>query len=369
MAVPHSDAVGVPTECAAVMLFEHGGPDVLRYGVYPRPEAGPYDAVVDVYAIGVTGFDLKYRRGLLTHHQLPGRKLFPLPQQLGREAAGVVQWVGSSVTTLSPGDHVVAVTHPEDPYGVETARGLGNLSRDIEIPGHQSLGSYARYLVRDERLWLRLPPQVDLEQAALTLWPFSTVHRVLTDRLHVRLSDIVVILGSTGGMGIAAIQLAKLLGARPVAATRDLSKAPQLKALGAVEVIDVRNLDAGLATLRALTGGRGPDHVIDFAGDLQVLSAIASAIRVGGSVCIGAGDKSAERVPIRVADMIRFEMNLLGIRGARRGDMLAALELLEQQRITIPVARRFPLANAVEAHEAMERGLDVVGRVLLIPER
>ena len=369
MTITGTNAAGIPTECAAVMLFEHGGPDALKYGVYSLRQPGPHDVVVDVHAIGVTGFDLKYRRGLLAHHQLPGRKLFPLPQQLGREAAGVVHWVGSLVTTLSPGDHVVAVTHPEDPYGVETARGLGNLSSGIDLPGHQSLGSYARYLIRDERLWLKLSPSVDLEQAALTLWPFSTVHRILTDRLHVHLSDVVVILGSTGGMGIAAIQLVKLLGARPVAATRDLSKTPQLRELGAVDVMDARDLDAGLATLHALTAGRGPDHVIDFAGNLDVLSAVASAIRVGGSICMGAADESAGQVPISVADMIRFELNVLGIRGARRTDMLAALELLEHQQITIPVAHRFPLAQAVDAHETMERGIRDVGRVLLKPER
>lgn len=369
MSVAPDTAVEAPFESAAVMLFEHGGPDRLKYGIYPLPAAGPHDVVVDVHAIGVTGFDLKYRRGLPAHSQLPGRGMFPLPQQLGREAAGIVVWVGSSVTTLSLGDHVVAVTHPEDPGGAETARGLGNLSSGIEIPGHQSLGSYARYLVRDERLWLTLPSSVDLEQAATTLWAFSTAHRVIIDRLHVGLDEIVVVLGSTGGMGIAAIQLATLVGARPVAATRDIAKKKQLTALGAVEVIDVGDLDTGSKALHAFAGRDGVDHVIDFAGQPDVLSAVASCLRVGGSVCVAAGEESADRVPIRVVDMIRLEMNLLGVRGARRGDMLTVLDLLKDKRITIPIAQRFPLSEAVAAHESMESGLEDVGRVLLIPER
>jgi NADPH:quinone reductase-like Zn-dependent oxidoreductase len=369
MAFPTVQLERVPAESAAVRLFEHGGPDKLTYGVYPLPEPGPRDVVVDVHAIGVTGFDLKYRRGLPAHAQLPGRKFFPLPQQLGREAAGIVSWAGPEVRTLSPGDRVVAVTHPEDPYGAETARGLGNLSAGLDIPGHQSPGSYARYLVRDEQLWLPLPSSVDIEQAAVTLWSFSTAHRVLTSRLRTGLGDIVVILGATGAMGIAAIQLARLLGARPVAGTRDPAKEKQLRALGAVDVLDVCDLDAIPAQLRALSEGRGVDQVIDFAGHPQTLFSVTSALRVGGSVCISAGEESANPMPFRAVDMIRLEMNLLGIRGARRGDMLAALDLLNQQRISIPVAHRFPLSQAATAHEVMEAGLHEVGRVVLIPER
>lgn len=363
------DAAEVPIEGPAVMLFEHGGPDKLEYGVYPLRRPGPHDVVVDVHAIGVTGFDLKYRRGVLAQHQLPGRTPFPLPQQLGREAAGIVTWTGPSVTSVSPGDHVVAVTHPEDPYGAETARGLGNLSRGIDIPGHQSLGSYARYLVRDERLWLQLPPEVDLEQAALTLWPYSTAHRIVVDRLRVALNDVVVVLGSTGAMGIATVQLAKILGARPVAATRDLAKTEQLKHLGAVEVIDASDVDATHSTLARLTNGHGPDHLIDFAGDGQTLSTLVGEVRVGGTICVGAGEERTGPIPVTAADLISLELNVLGVRGARRADMLTVLQLLHLGSIATPIAHRFPLRCAVDAHQAMDGGLDVVGRVLLIPER
>ena len=367
-------APGPPTHSAAVRVFEHGGPEVLTYGRYPLwepPETGPgpEDVVVDVHAIGVTGFDVKYRRGVLADHRLPGRSLFPLPQQLGREAAGVVRWTGSAVTTLTPGDRVVAVTHPEDPHGADTARGLGNLSAGIDIPGHQSLGSYARFLVRDQRLWLPVPPSVELEQAAVTLWPYSTAHRILADRLHVGLDDVVIVLGSSGAMGIAAIQLAALMGARPVAATRDPAKATRLKALGAVEVIDTGNPEAAVATVHALTSGRGAEHLIDFAGDPHVLAALVEALRVGAGICVGAGEENPDPVPIRVAQMIGRELNLLGIRGARRADMLTALELLELGRIHTPIAHRFPLARAADAHTAMEHGLGDVGRILLIPDR
>lgn len=363
------DLPAPPTETAGVELRKHGGPDALHYGIFPLAHPGPQDVVVDVHAIAVTGFDLKYRRGLPADAQPPGRDLFPVPQQLGREAAGVVTWVGVDVTSLTPGDHVVAVTHPEDPYGIDTARGLGNLSTGIDIPGHQALGSYARFLVREEMMWLKVPATLDLEQAASTLWAFSTAHRIVMDRLQPRLNEFVVVLGSTGAMGIAAIQLAAMRGARPVAATRDKAKADQLRELGAFHVLLLEDLGSAVETLNDLSAGRGVEHIIDFAGDPDVLRQLSTGLRLGGTVCIGAGEERGGGLPFRAADIIRNELNLLGIRGARRIDMVTSLDLLVQGRIHIPIARRFPLSQTALAHTTMEEGLPDVGRVLLIPER
>src|SRR6202451_3254717 len=175
-------------------------------------------------AKSVSRWDVKYRAGDLARYQLPGRAPFPLPQQLGREAAGEVVAVGSAVKRFRPGDRVIGVTHPEDPDSAETARGLGNLSRNLAIPGHQAFGSYAQYLVREERMWLPLPDGVDYEQAGVTLWPFSSSHRVVHDRLRVRLGDTVLVAGASGGMGQASMQLCKLAGARVIATTRNATK-------------------------------------------------------------------------------------------------------------------------------------------------
>lgn len=277
--------------------------------------------------------------------------------------------VGEEVTTLAPGDPVVAVTHPEDPYGVDTARGRGNLSAGVRLPGHQAPGSYARFVARHERMWLPLPPHVDREQAALTLWSFSTVHRLLVDRIRIGLGDVVVVLGATGAMGIATVQLARLLGARPVAATRDLGKADQLRALGAVDVVDTGDLDAAVGQLDHLTDGRGPEHLVDFVGDHRVFARMLAAVRLGGSVCVAAGEESPDPLPIRARDLVRAELDVVGVRGARRADMLVSLDLLARGRLSIPVAARFPLSEAAAAHAAMEAGLDSVGRVVLVPER
>src|SRR6202161_2847617 len=215
----------LPTKTFAVRLFEYGGPEKLIYGEYDLPPLGEHDVLVKNFAGSVSRWDVKYRAGDLARYQIPGRAAFPRPQQWGGEAAGEVLAAGRAVTRFKAGDRVIGVTHPEDPDAVETARWLGNLSRNLAIPGHQAFGSYAQYLARDERLWLPLPDGIDYGQAGIALWPFSSSHRVVRDRLRVRLGDTVLITGASGGMGQATMQLCKLAGARVIATTRHAGKA------------------------------------------------------------------------------------------------------------------------------------------------
>ncbi|MFC5219895.1 quinone oxidoreductase family protein [Streptomyces coerulescens] len=357
----------VPRLTPAVRIFEHGDESVLRYGEYPLDQPGPEDVVVQLAAASVSRWDIKYRVGLPPGFRLPGRAAYPLPQQLGREAAGRVLAVGEAVTRFRPGDPVVAVVHPEDPLSEEAARGLGNLSPNIEMPGHQALGSYAAYLTRHESMWLPLDASIDLEQAAVTLWSFATSHRVVRDRLDVRSSDVILVLGSSGGMGVATVQLAALAGATVVAATRSQAKAEGLRALGAHEVVVLDDLDRAGAQLDAVTRGRGVDHVADYVGDGEMTRFAVSHLRLGGRYCIAAGETSGP-LPITPADLIRMEMSLLGVRGARRIDAVRALDLLAQGRIHTPIAARFPLAKAAEAHRFLETNSDAVGRVVLLPQ-
>lgn len=356
-----------PTVTKAVRIFEHGDEDVLRYDDYPLEKAGPHDVVVRVVAASVSRWDLKYRVGLPPSAQLPGRRFFPLPQQLGREAAGEVVQVGDEVTGLAVGEHVVAVVHPEAPHSVEVARGLGNLSKGVELPGHQSFGAYAEYLVRDESLWFKLNPDVDLEQAAVTLWAFATSHRVIADRLNVRIGDSILILGASGGMGAATVQLAGMVGATIIATTRSRAKVDGLRELGAHHVVLTDDLSRASKAIDTIAGGAGVDHVVDYVGDEDVLRWAVSTIGLGGKLLLSTGEMINGPLPLTASDFLRTELNVLGIRGARKRDALVALELLSNGRIHTPIAARFSLAEAADAHRFMEANGDSVGRVVLIP--
>lgn len=354
-----------PSTTRAVRIFEHGSEDVLRFAEYPLEPAGPTDVVVRVAAASVSRWDLKYRVGLPPSAQLPGRRFFPLPQQLGREAAGVVVHVGAEVTQVAVGDHVVGVVHPEAPLSVEAARGLGNLSTGVDLPGHQSFGGYAEFLVRDQSLWFRLDPHVDLEQAAVTLWAFATSHRVVQDRLDVRIGDSVLVLGASGGMGAATVALASMLGARVVAATRSRAKVDGLRAIGAHEVVVVDDLAAASDRLRSFTSDTGLDHVVDYVGDVDLLRWSVGQIGLGGKLVVSTGESGP--LPLTVADFLRTELTVLGIRGARRRDALVVLDLLSRGRIHTPIAARFALADVAQAHRFLDSNRDAVGRVVLIP--
>jgi NADPH:quinone reductase-like Zn-dependent oxidoreductase len=358
--------MAIPTKTMAVRLFEYGGPEKLVFGEYDLPAICVRDVLVKNFAGSVSRWDVKYRAGDLTRYQLPGRAAFPLPQQLGREAAGEVIAVGDAVTRFKPGDRVIGVTHPEDPDAAETARGLGNLSRNLAIPGHQAPGSYAQYLVRDERMWLPLPDSVDYEQAGVALWPFSSSHRVVRDRLKVRLGDTVLVTGASGGMGQATMQLCKLAGARVIATTRHAGKAAILRELGADAVIVTADADRARADAMAYSGGEGVDHAVDYTGNPDLLRFLGSVMRLGGRLIVSS-EQGREPMPFTAADMIRLELSLLGIRGARMNDMLSVLKLLGDGRISTRIAGRFPLARVGEAHALLETSPDLVGRVVVLP--
>jgi NADPH:quinone reductase-like Zn-dependent oxidoreductase len=356
----------MPTKTLAVRLFEYGGPEKLVIGEYDLPPLGERDVLVKNHAGSISRWDVKYRAGDLARYQLPGRAAFPLPQQLGREAAGEVMAVGRAATRFKPGDRVIGVTHPEDPDSIETTRGLGNLSRNLAIPGHQAFGSYARYLIRDERMWLPLPDGVDFEQAGVALWPFSSSHRVVRDRLRVRPGDNVLITGASGGMGQATLQLAKLAGARVIATTRHEGKAALLHELGADAVVVTADAEQASKDISKLTGGEGVDHAVDYTGNPELLRFIKGVMRLGGTVII-TSEQGREPLPFTAADLIRLELNLLGIRGARMNDMLTVLKLLGEGRIKTRIAARFPLAKVGEAHTLLETSPDLVGRIVVLP--
>jgi NADPH:quinone reductase-like Zn-dependent oxidoreductase len=359
-------AMSIPTKTMAVRLFEYGGPEKLIYGEYELPPLGERDVLVKNFAASVSRWDVKYRAGDLARYQLPGRAPFPLPQQLGREAAGEIVAVGPAVTRLAPGERVIGVTHPEDPNAIETARGLGNLSRRVAIPGHQAFGSYAQYLVRDERLWLALPRDVEYEQAGTALWPFSCSHRVIRERLRVKLGDTVLITGASGGMGQATMQLCKLAGARVIATTRHASKSALLAELGADAVVITEDVERAQAEVFALTHSEGVDHAVDYTGNPELLRFCVSVMRLGGRLIVSS-EQGRQAMPLTAADMIRLELNLLGIRGARMNDMLTVIRLLGDHRIHTRIAARFPLARIAEAHALLENSPDLVGRIVILP--
>jgi len=176
----------------------------------------------------------------------------------------------------------------------------------------------------------------------------------------------VLITGASGGMGQATLQLSKLSGARVIATTRHKGKAATLRELGADAVVVTADEDAATKDVHKLTGGEGVDHAVDYTGNPSLLRWLIGVMRLGSSLVI-TSEQGRESLPFTAADLIRLELNLLGIRGARMNDMLTVLKLLGEGRIKTRIAARFPLAKIGEAHTLLERSPDLVGRIVVLP--
>jgi putative oxidoreductase len=348
----------------AVRVLEHGGRDKLVYGEYPLPELGEHDVLVKVHTASVSFYDVKYREGIAA-----GAMGYRLPQQLGREAAGEVVAVGPAVQRFKPGDHGALVVHPPVQGSLYEIRGQGNLAQSPETPGSRDFGGYAQYLVRGEHMWWPVPPDADLEQAAVTLWAFATAHRVVRDRLQVHLGDTVLIHGASGGMGQATGQVARLFGARVIATTRSERKADLLRALGADRVVVTDDLERCKAEVAKFVGEAGLDHAVDYTSNHDLIRFAADSLRRGGNLVLAAnvqGDPR-ERLPLVAGDFVGKELTVLGLTGSRPHDGRMALKLLGEGRIHTRIAARFPLREVARAHELLESGQEVVGRVVLDP--
>ena len=361
------------TTMKAVRLFEFGGPEKLVHGDHPMPEVGPGDVLVKVLATSVSRWDVKYRTGEVHefygkatghHGGIPGRKPFPMPMQLGRDAAGEVAAVGGEVTTLAVGDRVLGMTNPENTRSLASIRGLGNLSGGVDLPGHTMFGGYAQFVARPESYWIKVSPALDLDQGAAAMWPCATAHRIIANRLDVRMNDHILITGASGGMGTATMQLAKLAGATVIATTRHPGKEAKLKREGADVVVDTGRDDA-LRVIRDVTRGEGVDAAVEYTGATALMRLCLDALRLGGTLCPVGGE--LKESPLRVVDMVGKELNLRGIRGATRDDQRIVAELLEGGRLAMPIHAVLPLAKVAEAHAMLESSPDLVGRIVLHP--
>ncbi|MES2941959.1 MAG: NADP-dependent oxidoreductase [Pseudomonadota bacterium] len=348
----------------AVRFETHGEPEVLSYGDYELPEVGPQDVMVRVLATTVSRWDIKYRVGG-TKFMLPGRKKFPLPMQPGRDAAGVVEAVGNRVTAFRPGDRVVGLVHPANPMSPLTIRGLGNLSGDIDYPGHTMCGGNAQFVARPESYWLPLPEGVDPADAAAAMWSYATSHRILNDRLQARAGDTVFVVGGSGGMGSATLDLARLMGVRIVAVTRSARKVDFLRSCGAAEVVVLPAEDA-CPVIRAAADPLGLDGAVDYSGDPEMLRLCVDILRPGGTLVVLAGEASAEPLPITAADCVRLELNICGARASTLNDQRVVLGLLARGLIKPSIDRIMPLSEVRAAHRLLDTG-HVAGRIVLDP--
>jgi alcohol dehydrogenase, propanol-preferring len=329
----------------AAMLDAPGEP--LRLRDRPIPDPGPGEVRVRVQACGVCGSDVFLQKGGF------GDKV-TWPVVPGHEAAGVVDALGEGVTAVAVGDQVALyyITVPDgDPWA---ARGRPNIRPYVTRMGVDVDGAFADFVIRPVEALIRPPSRVPPEVLAVLTDAVATPLHGLKRVARLQPGETLAVLG-VGGLGSNAVQLGKAMGARVIAVTRSEAKLALALELGADETVAA---DAGdpVAAVRALTGGHGPDVVIQCVGSAAVdEQAIAMGGPGGRVVLIGS---SLDHFRARATDIFWRELSVLGSRGFVPDDIRDAIALYLDGTLRVEhlVDNVRPLEEANDAIEDLKAG-------------
>jgi NADPH:quinone reductase-like Zn-dependent oxidoreductase len=340
----------------AVRISKHGGIEVLEIAELPRPTAGPGQVVVQIKAAAMNHLDTWVRRGL------PGLTL-PLPMILGSDGAGIVAEVGPAVSDFKPGDRVVVAP------GFCCGRchfcltGWDPLCRDYGIIGEHCDGTQAEYAALPAANLIPLGGELSFEEAAAFPLVFLTAWHMLVARAGVRVGEEVLVQAGGSGVGTAAVQIAKLHGARVIATVGADDKIDRLKALGADAVINYRKADL-LDEVRRLTGKRGVDVIIEAVGQDTWDKSLKALAKGGRMVTCGATTGYKGETDIRY--VYSKGLSILGSTMGSRAELLQVTRLMEARLLKPVIDRVLPLEKVADGHRAMaERTL--FGKVILKP--
>jgi NADPH:quinone reductase-like Zn-dependent oxidoreductase len=338
----------------AAVFFEYGPAEVLRYAEVRDPLIGPQDVLVRVRACGVNHSDLDSRAGT-------SRWPFELPMVLGAEFAGTVVDVGSEVGSVGVGDQVTALQQYSCGLCAQCARWRPDLCEAFQIFGTTRWGGYGELVSVPARVVVQLQPGDDALAMAGGQCVVSTAWHMVNRLALVRPGDLVLVPSASGGVAGALVQCAKLVGATVVATAGTAAKAGQIRSLGADAVV-LREDDLATALLH-VTGGRRFDAVLDTVGG-ELFGTHLSVLRQDG-LLVTCGAHAGEVVSLDLIPLFRNGWRIVGFRVAPPGELEAALRLIRNGDVKVPVAATFPVSEAAAAHRFIERRQHV-GKVLLV---
>ena len=340
----------------AVVFHEHGGVDKLRYEDRPDPVAKDNEALVRVKACALNHLDLWARQGL------PGIKI-PLPHISGNDICGEVVRTGRLVLKARPGDAVIVSPGLSCGMCEYCLSGRDSMCRSYKIIGYLVDGGYAELVSVPEVNLIPQPEGLNPEEAAAVPLAFMTAWRMLVTRANVSPGESVLVLGAGSGVGSAAIQIAKLHGARVIATAGSEDKLRRAKELGADDLINHAQQDIA-EEARKITQKRGVDIVFEHVGSATWERSIR-ALAVGGRlVTCGATTGYGAQTDIRY--VYSRQLSILGSYMAGKAELLRVVELVRQRRLKPVVDKVYPLAEAAKAQERMEKR-EHFGKIVLKP--
>jgi NADPH2:quinone reductase len=318
----------------AAVYYETGPPEVFRYEDVPDPVCGPGTVLVDVEAISVEGGDTLHRAG---------GEMATVPHIVGYQCAGTIREVGEGVADRAVGQRVVAT---------------------------MLYGSHAERVVVPAIVTWPIPDEADIVKCACVPIAFGTADDCLFEFGHLQPGETVLVQAGAGGLGIAAIQLAKREGAVVLATASSEARLAPLHALGMDHGI-VYTREGWVDEVRARTGGRGVDLVVDSVGGHILAGSVACLAYRGRCITVGSAGREAQPIDVRALGPGNQSITgvFLGaeIATPRAHEMIQGhVDDVAAGRLEVVVDRTFPLAEAAAAHAYIE-SRQAVGRVVLVP--
>ena len=343
----------------AVVVNKAGGLDALTYTDIPDPQPQGHELVLKVHSCGVCFHDVLTRNGTL-------KAGVRLPCVLGHEVAGTVVELGAQVKGFKLGDRVATTQRSYICGHCRFCRsGFEPLCAQRVFLGDVGLvGGYAQYLAISSYCIAQVPDGVDLDHAAVAACAVGTVLNAVRDVGRVQMGETVLITGAGGGLGLHAIQLARLAGARVLAQTTSADKVELIRKMGAHEVVLHKRGEPFAPLVRDMTQGQGADVIIDNVGTVLFEDMRKSLAIQGRWLMIG--QLTGDFVPFNPAQFFLKNQSLLSVTSTSRTQLEDVLTLMQRGQVTPVIERKLPLSEVAQAHQAVEAGR-TTGRWLLSP--
>ena len=343
----------------AMVVRQPGGIEAMQIESIPDPVAGARDVIIKVDACGVCFHDVLTRAGTLK----AGVKM---PCVLGHEISGTVAEVGREVSRFKPGDRVATAQR----YHICGACRFCRSGRETLCPERKFLGDwglvggYGEYVAVGEDNIALVPEGVSLAEASIASCAIGTILNGLRDVGKLRMGESALITGAGGGLGLHAVQLARLAGAYVIAQTSSPDKADLIREMGAHHVVVHARGEDFSPQVKRLTDGRGVDVLVDNVGT-PLFDPMRKSLGIAGRWIL-IGQLTGQFVPFNPAQLFLKNQSMLSVSSTSRNQLEDVLTLMQRGQVKAMVSRSLALEEAGEAHALMEAGR-ITGRIVLRP--
>ncbi len=344
----------------AVLIEEYGEPNVLQVAHLPEPPPDPTGVLVQMAGSGLNRLDVFVRQGLTGPGVRTPRRL---PHVMGAEGAGEVLEVGPQADTdLRPGDRVMVFSGLSCGHCRYCRRGQTSRCAQYAILGEDVWGVQRERLWLDPQSLLRVPDHLSLIEAAAVPTAYTTAWTMVQTAGRLRVGERVLVVGASGGVAVAAIQIAARAGAEVLATTRGAAKAGRIAALpGVREVIDSSDQGWHREVLRA-TGGEGVDLIIEAVGAPTWRDSIRS-LATGGRMLL-CGATGGDNPDISIREIYQSHRQIIGAPFGGWNDFVEVVQFLERSHERPLIYDVLPMEQAVQAHQIVEESRHV-GKVVI----